>query len=139
MIRKILVVTVVVLFFGNLAWSATNENLLIKAVKNYKNKLKVPCSALPRIIERSVAEVNRDMRDGRKSEVSYNWGITKLETKDKVWLSFEVVTMAAVDTVSFSYAWKPSFVWIVDRTNKKVVAANELTKLWMETGSLQKP
>ena len=139
MLKKIFVVTMVLLSFSSLAFSATDNNSLIRTVKNYENKLKVPCSELPRIIKRTVNEANRDTRDSRKSSINYKWKASRSGKHNKVWLSFVVVTRAAFDTVTFSYSWKPNFVWIVDKMNKKVIAANELTRLWMETGSLRKP
>ena len=137
--RKLFIAGILISFVFSLGMSVNAHNSVINIVKNSRNKLKIPCAVLPKIIEQAVNDSNRALGDKRRSEISYAWGTSGSGAKETVWLSFTVDTKAALETATLRYSWKPYFSWQVDRADNKVVAANELTKIWMETGYLQKP
>ncbi|MFH1683739.1 MAG: hypothetical protein ABIA67_02520 [Candidatus Margulisiibacteriota bacterium] len=137
--KKIFAIIIFIALLNNLAFSAASDSSLIDLVKSQKNKLKVPCSMLPEIIERSVSNTNNKMSQKRNSDISYEWSVSRTSSEDAVLLSFVVVTHVSFDTVTMSYSWEPRFAWVVDSKQNKVVPANYLTRSWMETGRLQKP
>lgn len=94
----------------------------VDLVKNTKNAVGLYCSEIPRVIEKQL---------GYKTMVA-QWMEDKDNSAVSVSLKINAQKEVQTDTVYFSYAWRPEWIWGIEKGTKNVYPLNGKARDWMK-------